>query len=83
MCRLIGYDEVGDAPTIAMPAGVAIEPVIATSAAIACNDIDVISRFLREVGGVPDSIVDGGSCAGIIRYVKTRFAGIHVVTFLL
>lgn len=77
-----GDDEVGDAPTVATPAGVAVGPVATRPFAIAYNDIDVIRRFLREVGGVTESIMDGGSWAGLIRYVQGRFASVHVVSFL-
>lgn len=67
-------DEDGDDAMDAVPASVAAAPVPAPTndtpannnggaAAGASDDIDVVRRFLREVGVVPGTIVYGGSWA--------------------
>lgn len=42
--------------------------------AAAGDDVDVVRRFLREVGGVPEAIVDSRVSAGLVGYVQRRFA---------
>lgn len=69
-----GDNEAGDAPTDVTPAGLVVRPVFASPVAIDANNIAFIRSFLREVGGVPDIILDGGSWAGLIVYVSGRFS---------
>lgn len=42
--------------------------------AAAPDYVEVVRRFLREVGGVPEAIVDNGSWAGLVGYTQGRFA---------
>lgn len=55
-------------------AGVTPEGTMEGASTTVCGDVDVIRRFLREVGGVLESIVEAGTWAGLVGYVQGRFA---------
>lgn len=45
-----------------------------SGAASAVSDVDVIRQFLREFGGVPESILENGTWASFIGYMQGGFA---------
>lgn len=76
-------DEDGDDAMDAVPASAVVAPVPAGRApanggvgapAVAGYYVSVIRRFLREVSGVPEAIIDGGIWAGFVGYVQGRIA---------
>lgn len=66
-------DDDGEVPVNGANGGGGASGDSAAAAAVGVDDFDVIRRFLREVVGVPDSIVHGGGWAGFVGYMQGRF----------
>lgn len=70
----VGSDGDGDGVLSGVVPPAAVNAANAESASAAEGDLDVVRRFFRDVGGVPDRILEDGTWASLVGYTQGRFA---------